>query len=998
MLAINMADVVSVIKSIAPQLIAIVTLLVCALVVMFITRNRELAFKKLSRSAAWILFMVGTVISVNMMLNGPLKTMITLATGRGVISDKSLDEAKTLGEDIAGEGIVLLKNDSALPLKKGTKLNLFGWSSTNPLYGGTGSGGLNDSFPTVSLIEGIKNAGFEVNEDLVKFYTDFRAKRPTVGMWGQDWTIPEPSIDKYKEANVFENARKYSDKAVVVIARSGGEGADLPKSLDPNTEDNFTDGGTFGSKGLRYSDQKDDLDANKSYLQLSNREAAMLDSVNKTFKDIVVIINSANPMELGFVNDYENISSVVWCPGPGQTGFNALGKILDGEINPSGKTSDIFVYDLKKSPSYNNFGDFQYTNMDEFSTDDRGTKHKPSFVNYAEGIYVGYKFYETAAKENAINYAGYVQYPFGYGLSYTVFTKEMGEIVANDGKISIDVLVTNTGNVAGKDVVEIYYNPPYKNGGIEKASTNLVGFGKTKLLGPGESETVKVTFNLEDMASYDEKDKKAYVLEAGTYEISLQEDSHNILDTRTFPIEKDIVYNGDNKRSSDNEVATNKLDDMRGNFTVLSRKDKFANLEEATKAPTNFTLPEDKKATFLNNSNYDASKFDVESDKMPTTGANNKLKLKDLRGLEYDDPKWDALLDEMTFNDMSKLVALGGYQTVAIGRIGKVQTVDCDGPSSINNNFTKKGSIGLPATIMLANTFNTELAHSFGDSIGKMANEMQVSGWYAPAMNTHRSAFAGRNFEYYSEDPILSGKIAAEAVKGAADNGVYAYIKHFALNDQETNRTYQLMTWADEQTVREVYLRPFEICVKEANAKAVMAAFNHYGTTPAYASDNVLNKILRDEWGFRGMVLTDYFGAGGYGYLDANRATRNGTDFCLTAIDAGFNYVKDKSATATLALRKASHNILYTTVNSRAYAPENLNLGLMGWQIATIIVDIICAAAVVLLLMKTWKNFKFRKELERREDIVSPVVEVADGDASEAKSDKIVEDKNTENE
>ena len=283
----------------------------------------------------------------------------------------------------------------------------------------------------------------------------------------------------------------------------------------------------------------------------------MLDSVNKTFKDIVVIINSANPMELGFVNDYENISSVVWCPGPGQTGFNALGKILDGEINPSGKTSDIFVYDLKKSPSYNNFGDFQYTNMDEFSTDDRGTKHKPSFVNYAEGIYVGYKFYETAAKENAINYAGYVQYPFGYGLSYTVFTKEMGEIVANDGKISIDVLVTNTGNVAGKDVVEIYYNPPYKNGGIEKASTNLVGFGKTKLLGPGESETVKVTFNLEDMASYDEKDKKAYVLEAGTYEISLQEDSHNILDTRTFPIEKDIVYNSDNKRSSDNEVATN---------------------------------------------------------------------------------------------------------------------------------------------------------------------------------------------------------------------------------------------------------------------------------------------------------------------------------------------------------------------------------------------------------------------------------------------------------
>jgi len=291
-----------------------------------------------------------------------------------------------------------------------------------------------------------------------------------------------------------------------------------------------------------------------------------------------------------------------------------------------------------------------------------------------------------------------------------------------------------------------------------------------------------ITFDLEDMASYDDKDKKAYVLEAGTYEISLQEDSHNILDTRTFPLEGDIVYNESNKRNSDKEVATNKLDDMRGNFTVLSRKDKFANLEEATKAPTDFALPEDKKAAFLNNSNYDASKFDAASDEMPKMGANNNLKLKDLRGLDYDDPKWEDLLDEMSFKDMSKLVALGGYQTVAIGRIGKVQTVDCDGPSSINNNFTKKGSIGLPATIMLANTFNTELAHSFGDSIGKMANEMQVSGWYAPAMNTHRNAFAGRNFEYYSEDPYLSGKLAAAMIKGIQSNGIAACVKHFAVN------------------------------------------------------------------------------------------------------------------------------------------------------------------------------------------------------------------------
>ena len=996
MLAVNMADVISVVKSVAPHLVAIATLFVAAIVVMFITRKKKTAFKKLARSVSWLIFGLGTLFSINLMLNGPLKTMITLATGRGVITEESLNEAKTLGEEISSEGIVLLKNDSALPLEKGSKINLFGWSSTNPLYGGTGSGGLNDSFPTVSLIEGVKNAGFEVNEELVKFYTDFRQTRPTVGMWGQDWTIPEPAIEQYKEANIFENARKYSDKAIVVIARSGGEGADLPRSLDPSVEDTFVDGGTFGSKGIRYSDQQDDLDADKSYLELSNREIAMLNEVNRNFRNIIVIINASNPMELGFVNEYENISGVIWCPGAGQTGFNALGKILDGEVNPSGKTSDIFVYDLKSTPSYNNFGNFNYTNMDEFSVEDRGESYKPSFVNYAEGIYVGYRFYETAAKEGAINYAGHVLYPFGYGLSYTVFTKEMGEIVANDGKISIDVLVTNTGYVAGKEVVQLYYNPPYRNGGIEKASTNLVGFGKTKLLQPGESETVKITFAVEDMASFDEKIKKAYVLEAGVYEISLQEDSHNILDTRTFPVQEDIVYGDTNKRISDKSVATNRLDDMRGDFTVLSRKDQFANLSEALKAPENFILAEDKKAAFLNNSNYDGKNFNIESDEMPTTNANNNIKLADLRGLAYDDEAWDSLLDKMSFDDMSKLVALGGYQTTALGRIGKVQTVDCDGPSSINNNFTKKGSIGLPATIMLANTFNTEPAHAFGDSIGKMADEMEVSGWYAPAMNTHRSAFAGRNFEYYSEDPLLAGKIASEAVKGAKEHGVYAYIKHFALNDQETNRNYQLMTWADEQTVREIYLRPFEICVKEGNAEAVMSAFNHYGITPASASNEVLNQILRDEWGFRGMVLTDYFGAGGYGYMNADRGIRNGNDFCLTAIDAGYNYVKDKSATSVKALRKASHNILYTTVNSRAYAPENLNLGMMGWQIATIIIDIICIVIAVLLAMKAWKNYGTRKILERREASLATAAPV---DASPlVEADTMEENKDTGNE
>ena len=441
------------------------------------------------------------------------------------------------------------------------------------------------------------------------------------------------------------------------------------------------------------------------------------------------------------------------------------------------------------------------------------------------------------------------------------------------------------------------------------------------------------------MASYDYQNAKAYVLEAGNYEISINSDSHNVIDSRTYNVPETITYSGENGRSTDAQTATNVFDYAAGEVTYLSRADGFANYAEATAAPATYTLPEDQKETFINNSNYDPTAYNNEEDEMPTTGADNGLELADLRGVDYDDAQWDELLDQMSVEDMDSLIALGGYQTNSVASINKVQTIDCDGPASINNNFTGTGSVGFPSAVMIANTWSTDIANAFGQSIGKMADEMGVSGWYAPAMNIHRSAFAGRNFEYYSEDGLLSGKMAANAIIGANEYGVYAYMKHFALNDQESNRLSMLCTWSNEQAIREIYLKPFELAVKEGGTGAVMSSFNYIGTHWAGGSSSLLQTVLRDEWGFQGFVLTDYFGV--YGYMNSDQAIRNGTDCMLVAYDTETNHVKDQeSATGVQAMRQACKNILYTVVNSRAYDPENLETGLMGWQIAAIVVAI----------------------------------------------------------
>lgn len=951
MLKINIDDVINVIKLCLPYLIGFGVFLIAAIITMIACRKKEKPLRKMIRFQSIMAILLALVITLNMICFGPMYGLISLATSSGKITQETLEASNELCEVIAEEGIVLLQNDeNLLPLSGTSKINVFGWGSTNPCYGGTGSGSTSDAYDKVTLLEGLENANFEVNKELVDFYTAYRADRPEVGMWEQDWTLPEPTAASYG-TEMMEQAKAFSDKAVVVITRVGGEGADLPTDV---TAEHYT----FTSNSEDYPDFK----AGEHYLQLSQTEKDMLDLVSSQFDDIVLVYNGANAFELDFVNDYSQIKSVVWVPGPGQTGFNALGEIISGEVNPSGKTSDTFVKDLTDTPTYNNFGYIQYDNMAEFESDNYGWPVFPTFVNYTDNIYVGYRFYETAAAEGLIKYEDKVMYPFGHGLSYTDFKQEMSEITVKDGEVSFDVTVTNTGDVPGKDVVEIYYNPPYTNGGIEKSSVNLIAFEKTELLEPGKSETLHITFMEEDMASYDAKGAGCYVLEGGEYGISIRKDSHTVIEEKVYNVASDIIYNEENKRSTDDITAVNQFEhaEGQGQIPYLSRKDGFANYEEAVAPPATMSMPEEDKATFNNTASYNPEDYNDENDKMPVTNAKNGLELAELRGASYDDERWEQLLDQLSIKDMTNMIAIGGYQTAEAKSVKKVMTIDCDGPASINNNFTGVGSIGFPSAVMIGSTWNEEIAEAFGESIGKMADEMNVSGWYAPAMNIHRSAFAGRNFEYYSEDGYLSGVIATQAVKGAEKLGVYAYLKHFALNDQETNRDSMLCTWSTEQAIREIYLKPFEMAVKEGGAKAMMSSFNYIGAEWAGGSNALLNEVLREEWGFHGMVLSDYL-AFPY-FMNADQAIRNGTDFMLVPYDVGSNNVKDTtSATSVQAMRQASKNIMYTTVNSRAYG-EDANVGAMkAWEKLLITVDVILLAGFVTLEVVKIKKYKISK-------------------------------------
>lgn len=869
------------------------------------------------------LFLV--LLSVANIAVNSFSNVISLYLSSGPSDTEALELAQKASKDlvskIQGEGTVLLENkNNSLPLAKGTKINVFGIGSVATTYGGSGSGASDES-NNITIYQGLEEAGFELNPDLVSFYESNKPKKDeqnNFNLTGGDYNIYELSS---VTREMMDSALDYSDTAVVVYSRNGGEGGDLPMDMAE-----FQNG-----------------DEGKSYLELQDIELNLLEKVKLAgFKNVIVLINSSNAMELGFLND-EEVTAALWIGGPGSTGNRAIGQILNGTINPSGRLADTYAYDLSTAPAYYNAGDFAYLN----GKHELGPKTDYfKFLNYSEGIYVGYRFYETRFVDNETGeideekYKDFVQYPFGYGLSYTTFEQSIENSEVKDGKVNVKVKVKNTGDVAGKEVVQVYYTAPYYEGGIEKSHVVLGNFGKTSLLEPGKEETVEISFNVDDMASYDYMDTKSYVLEKGQYEIKLMNNAHDVIDAFTYNQAETVVFN-EEPRSGDEIVATNQFDDARGDINFVSRSDWEGTLPRER---TNHRDASEEQLDIFTNPDIEAKD---EGDDI--VFADHGLTVEDLIGKDYNDSIWDQLLEQLSIEDMVKLIGYGGFATQGIDSIKLPATVNSDGPAGINNILTGVSGIQFTSGVVIASTWNQQLAQEIGTTMSDEAKAIGTVGLYAPGNNIHRTPFSGRNFEYYSEDPVLTGKISAATVKAAKDNGVFMYIKHFALNDQETNRL-GVAVWTNEQAIRELYLKAFELPVKEGESTGIMSSYNRIGTRWTGGDDRLLNTILRDEWGFKGTVITDY---NNRWFMDPTQAILNGGDLMLTPVGK-----EPTAATKTIegrqALRKASKNIIYTVVNSAAV--ENYDKSFPMWLSLWI-----GANVILLVLIALWIKAKDKK-------------------------------------
>lgn len=914
------------------KMVLVISIIFAVLMVAFVTvkgKKQDAAEKKKGKKIVTCILLAviiaanGAIYAFNNIINQHFSSV--------KVDDMAVDDATTASKDITTrieeEGIVLLENkDNTLPLnvEKNAKVNVFGQSSTAIVYGGAGSGA-SDETDNVTLQEGLKQAGFDVNEDLTKFYEDHKTKKKGQNVFnlkGGDYNINEPAISEYSD-KLISDAKKFSDTAVVVFSRNGGEGGDLPMDMASYT------GGDEG----------------KHYLELQSCEQEMLSMVEKNFEHVIVLVNSSNAMELGFLED-KNVDAALWIGGPGSTGCVAVGEVLSGAINPSGRLVDTYAYDLTTAPAYYNAGDFTYTSNGEDTSE--------HYVEYAEGIYVGYRYYETRYVDNATGkcdedaYGKVVQYPFGYGLSYTSFEQKITHHEVKDGKINIEIEVKNTGKVAGKDVAQVYVTAPYTNGGIEKSFVELEGFAKTGMLEPGKSEKVTVSFDVEDMAAYDYVEQGCYVLEKGTYEIKLMNNAHDVLDSFTYDVEDTIVYNENNARSSDKTAAVNTFDFVAGDVNYVSRSDWEGTL------PTERVEKKEATAEILDQLNLDnINKLYVnpsnEGDKI-TTGADNGLTLSDMAGVPYDDEKWDKLLDELSVDEMAKLMGYGGFSTVEIASIDKVATIDIDGPAGLNALTSDISGVQFPSEAVIGSTYNVELVDEMGQTYAQEANAHGVVGLYAPGVNIHRTPFSGRNFEYYSEDPVLNGKLGAAMTRGCNSMGVYCYPKHFALNDQETNRS-GVCVWSNEQAMREIYLKAFEIVVKEGNNHGLMSSYNRIGTVWSGGCEALLTDVLRGEWGFEGAVATDYANAK---LLNADQALMAGGDLMLSTTGATLSDKVTGSAEGQQKLRQASKNVLYMVVNSRAYT-DPVEMGFPYWILAQVALNIVLMLLVVLRIFKKKK-------------------------------------------
>lgn len=889
-----------------------------------------------------------------------------------------LAAAQELVVEIAEEGMTLLKNEGgALPLDESSKVTVFGKNSVNLVYGGSGSAG-NVSAKTKTLYDSLEASKIGYNDVIKAFYEDSarsgsgRPSNPSMdsGQRLSGFATGETPLSSY-DSKVKDSYAQYNDAALVVISRIGGEGFDLPRTMATD----FT-----------YITPVDGAESVSShYLELDANEKAMIEEAKANFDKVIVVLNVGTTMELGELAGDDGIDAILWMGLPGSTGVMALGEILVGKtadgqaLSPSGHTVDTWAADFTKDPTWYNTGVYGSQYGNRYLTH-AGESSEFAFVNYEEGIYVGYRYYETRGYEeekagNALWYGENVVYPFGYGLSYTTFDWDIsydlpGDAITKDDVITATVKVTNTGDYSGKEVVQLYYSAPYTAGGIEKSHVVLGAFAKTKLLAPGESDTVTLTLKASDMKSYDYADAnengfKGYELESGEYTIFVSSDAHTPKSEKTYTLAQSALLSTDANAQGQEVAVENRFDDVSagifGDLTYtsyVSRSDFEGTLPKGYLTDAERTLTPELEETLASSikrkwqGTDEGQPWTIDDSLMPsTTAVNNGLSLKDMlydeKGnlvgkVDYDDPRWETLLDQITLDEMKLLVGYGAFRTNAVAGVDNVVnkplTTDSDGPSGFTSFLSESvvyDTCSYQAECLMGATWNVELAYRMGQMVGEeglVGNEkgdaMPYSGWYAPAVNIHRSPFSGRNWEYYSEDGLLSGLFASEVVKGAKEKGVYTYIKHFAVNDQETDREYNgILVWANEQSMREIYLKPFELAVKNADASGMMSSFNRLGLTWAGGSYALLTEILRDEWGFNGMVITDY-SMNRYTYVDL--MIRAGGDLFLTQDSKVFN--QPDNATQVTLLRQATKNILYTVANSNVMSIETDGYKPPMWQ------------------------------------------------------------------
>lgn len=945
--------------------------------------------------------------------------------------EEVLAAANALNEDIAADGMILLKNEGGfLPLRtpeskedKATgkpKISVFGKNSVNLVYGGSGSSE-KDSSASVSLGDALSSAGYEVNPTLKAFYEGTksgsgREKSPEMGNILTGFPTGETPQNKYTD-EVKSSYSKYNDAAIIVISRLGGEGYDLPRSM-------FTYGNGYtvwSHKSKERVPVEGARAVDDHYLQLDKNETDLIKEVSKSFENIIVVINCSQAMELGFLDDpghyaySDKIKSAVWIGGPGGTGIKALGSILNGNVNPSGHTVDTFARDFKNDPSWANFGNNLSGDGNQYTVDRKPRSNY--FVEYEEGIYVGYRYYETRGfTEGSAPYASaagevrgttttqwdswydsQVVYPLGYGLSYTRFGYEItnaeeissvSSLEASD-TVTVDVTVTNTGDRAGKAVVQLYatapYNPDHAQTAVEKAHKVLVGFEKTGVIPAGETAEVSVKVPAYYLASYDYNDangngNKGYELEHGEYILSVSENAHTAVDTVSFTLGGDVLIRNDTVSGNPVENRWDEVSEYIDKY--MSRAD-FAGTFPA--APT----AEDRNVTkeFIAKMDYDRVDEGKPwyTEEMPvyqkSASGKAEIQLYELIGKEHGDPLWGEFLNQLTIDEMGLLVGKGMYSTTAIERIGKYRTVSGDGPvgfAAFMGDPAVHGTCFYASGCLVAATYNKQLAEDMGVMLGNESligdtndpaskyHGATYSSWYAPAVNIHRSPFAGRNWEYYSEDGMLSGSIGASVIRGAQSKGVATYVKHFALNDQETRRCDGVSTWASEQAMREIYLRAFEICIKDGGSTGVMSSFNRIGHVWAGGDYELLTSVLRNEWGFVGSVITD-FNLPEYAYMIVDRMIRAGGDISLSQDKQPSTGAAALTATQVTALRNASHNILYTIVNSNAMNGYGEGVvfrnTIPAWVEFMIWVD-----AAIIVVLAVWGVFAVRISLKKMKD------------------------------